>query len=235
MINFPSFDFKIDCGDNPIVRQWLHDNGKYWQSGDLLILSALDRSRLYVESETVSTTISKSFFDRNPLPLINPYDYIPSELTVAERMAELIEKYRTDIPEWARWVAVDAKGDGYGYREMPYKSQYGWRANKQEHIAFIWDGAEQCEYWRETLTEIKPAAIEQDHGTIDSKAEIRQRELASLDQQHMLMRDRQTPAHFEREVVAVVPAPLTLPAACLAEPTSHMRMLGGDFGAMNND
>lgn len=27
MKNFPDFDFKIDCGDDPKVRQWLHDNG----------------------------------------------------------------------------------------------------------------------------------------------------------------------------------------------------------------
>ena len=24
---FPTFDFKIDCGDDSKVRQWLHDNG----------------------------------------------------------------------------------------------------------------------------------------------------------------------------------------------------------------
>jgi hypothetical protein len=233
MSNFPNFDFKIDCGDDPRVRQWLHENGKYWQSGDLLILSALERSRLYVEGETVSATISKSFFDRNPLPLINPFDYIQSELTIAERMAELIEEYRTNIPKWARWVAVDEEGF-CAFRDRPTYDKYSCAFETEsdyETVDFTFKDEFLFSNWRETLTEIKPVAIEQDRGTIDSNDEMINDDSYSARSEscaEFMYRAKVGAGIFSATPERLLTIPSTLPT----EQAMPM-MLGGDFGGQH--
>jgi hypothetical protein len=223
MSNFPDFNFKIDCGDDPKVRQWLHDNGKYWQSGDLLILSALERSRLYVEGETVSANISKSFFDRNPLPLINPYDYMQPEPTIAERMAKLIDDYGLrDIGD-ARYVMVDPSGYIYVANELMEVGQAGFLSDSETAWATpISQTGDKVliDNWLETLTEIKPGAIEQDRGTIDNNDEMIKRDQAGMPKVNI----KYTPPAKR----------LTIPSICLADQAMPM-LLGGNFGAMNND
>lgn len=34
---FPDYNFKLDCGDDPRVRQWLTDNGVTWCNGDSVV------------------------------------------------------------------------------------------------------------------------------------------------------------------------------------------------------
>ena len=57
---------------------------------------------------------------------------------------------------------------------------------------------------------------------------------AEIDQCEMIKRDQ---AGMPKVNIKYTPPTkrLTIPSICLAEPTSHMRMLGGDFGAMNNE
>lgn len=60
---FPDFDFIIDCGDNPAVRQWLKDNGCCWVSGRDIVENPPKDKYLLVEGKRV--TSSNSAFCEN--------------------------------------------------------------------------------------------------------------------------------------------------------------------------
>lgn len=77
MSNFPTFDFKIDCGDDPKVRQWLHDNGVRWSSGHNLTLFMPETLLLLITSLMVEHCKDDvEFYKAHCLPQINPYDYM---------------------------------------------------------------------------------------------------------------------------------------------------------------
>jgi len=156
------------------------------------------------------------------------WEYHPAvkqSLTVADRMAALIEKHKNALPKWARWIAVDENGDSYAFKETPYQGVKQWRSIPSQHIHFVSDASGDLRYhWRETLTEIKPVANEQDHGTIDNMADVINRQQAKA------------LAAFNKDIIGRSdPEPtLTIPSICLRDPVMPM-MLGGQFGALSNE
>lgn len=68
---FPNFNFKLDCGDRPEVRQWLRDNGCCWKDGYDLTELRLGEKYLFVFSYNVVPDII-GVWDRFDLPIIDP-------------------------------------------------------------------------------------------------------------------------------------------------------------------
>jgi hypothetical protein len=85
MSNFPNFDFKIDCGDDPRVRQWLHENGVVREHMSRPVATyAKCINRLSVVKKISVCCFGEEYAEIG-LPEINPYDYMQQEPTVAER------------------------------------------------------------------------------------------------------------------------------------------------------
>lgn len=235
MKTFPDFDFKIDCGDAPKVRQWLHDNGcligihnstKYRQ----------DQSLLSCRAKSLAIILENGHFNAVQLPTINPYDYIRDEPTVAERMAALIAKHKDALPNWARWIAVDENGDSYVFKEKPYKGIRQWRCTVR-HIHFVSEEiGELRDNWNETLTEIptiKPgltvAPTNSQPRTVDNMAEIAARDRRELSEAENDYDELQYSVFCAKRK-----KPLTIPSICLRDTVMPM-MLGGQFGALHAD
>ena len=49
----PSFPFKLSCGDSPVVREWLKDNGCTWGSSSDLTNCGTKHKHLYVKDTLV--------------------------------------------------------------------------------------------------------------------------------------------------------------------------------------
>lgn len=244
MSNFPDHDFKIDCGDDPRVRQWLHDNGVRWGTGAPIneflffkLIKVDDRRYAYA----ICTLDS---YNNLPQSEISPYDYFQPEPTVAERMAALIEEYKADIPEWARWVAVCDLGSFECGSEKPELIQDGywdWYANNEstdcKHMGYATD-LKGC--WRETLTElptVKHGLIVEDDPVAHATAVYDQQKMIDRDERHRSQAEKDydlkiLTAAVDKQTSEYKP-PLTIPSICLAEPTSHMMMLGGEHGGQN--
>lgn len=159
MNRFPDHDFKIDCGDDPRVRQWLHDNGCNWACIGEITDYMRDSKLLVVQGARVLCRDGmRDDFDNCKYPLINPFDYFQPEPTVAKRMAALIEEYNHCIPFWAKWVAVDEDGDVYAYADEPViygNEDYFQHTDNNGHtILFVTSDKLLLSNWRETLTEL---------------------------------------------------------------------------------
>ena len=89
----PSYDFKIDCGDDYEVRQWLHDNGFTWSgTGEKLTDYLFDEKYLIalVYSKEVIFT-NKEGFEDDSTPLFDPF-----ELMVPRPHADMIKQWADD-------------------------------------------------------------------------------------------------------------------------------------------
>lgn len=72
--DFPDFDFKLSCGDDPLVREWLKQNGCEWRGGQDLTTFYLNDSHLLVRvnSLIVTSTTNMVIFDSSDFPEISP-------------------------------------------------------------------------------------------------------------------------------------------------------------------
>jgi len=93
---FPNHDFKIDCGDDPEVRQWLHENGCRWSSGCTLIDYRIhDKFLTIEEGQYVSYDLNEYKFSLTPEVHFNPYLEVPT--TTPRPHAELIKQWADDV------------------------------------------------------------------------------------------------------------------------------------------
>lgn len=242
MSNFPNFDFKINCGDDPAVRQWLHDNGVTRPDGSSPTTYGGQSLYLYITGLCVCSGVVKDVFYNHSLPHINPYDYI--QPTVAERMAALIEQYKADIPEWARFVVVTESGDLVATSHEPYLTEEGWFSETKTKCKTLDTFVNDAD-WSETLTELQRCApVEpQDHQPTGDEAPLFDDDTDSCaadNRAEIAARDDREMSRFELDYIVrkTIPATakpnpkqLTIPSTCLRDQAMPM-MLGGDFGGL---
>jgi hypothetical protein len=125
-----------------------------------------------VRDKTVRIAFECSY---DGLPIINPYDYMRPEPTIAERMAALVNEHKDKIPDWAKWIAVDM--DGHEHEpEITGGNVFGLSSEKVVSLAnpdtldsFL------LEHWKETLTElptIKPRLTVETRKLTQGEAEV---------------------------------------------------------------
>ncbi|MDA3806562.1 MAG: hypothetical protein PF440_01500 [Thiomicrorhabdus sp.] len=71
MNTLPDYEVKIDCGDNPVVRAWLHSRGYSWHNtNESLITAHTEDKYLFVDpyDKSVSASEAEYFLER-----IEPY------------------------------------------------------------------------------------------------------------------------------------------------------------------
>ena len=78
MSNFPTPPFKLRHGDDPIVRQWLEDNGVVWITRRKPTEFSDQFSLLFVSPNLILAhgRNNEKEFESDPYPEINPYEYI---------------------------------------------------------------------------------------------------------------------------------------------------------------
>lgn len=114
MSNFPDFDFKIDCGDDPRVRQWLHDNGFNGY--------VLDSCQKYIYVHPKGNYLGNhlgwwadkiAFLEGrggNCAVHVNPFDYMDApEPTIPERMAARDDREPTLKEKYVMWKVEQAE------------------------------------------------------------------------------------------------------------------------------
>jgi hypothetical protein len=89
------------------------------------------------------------------------------------------------------------------------------------------------------MQQVRERAAKQAEPTVSERMAAKPDE-SCWDQEMMILRDKGTRSKVENEYLArtalefftkeLSSKQLTIPAICLAEPTSHMMMLGGEFG-----
>lgn len=230
--NFPNFDFKIDCGDDQKVRQWLHDNGGELAGGKSVLIM---RNKKYatVRKKIVRCCLQNYFENECKLPLINPYDYMqPAQPTVAERMAALIEEYRDLIPNNCTYVAIGISKQLMAFTQKPEPSSRGWNLLTAERMFFISSELNGFDVWRETLTEL-PRNLTQEEPIANEQ--LPQRDVAY----EMILADRREMSPQEREWmlkhVASEQATTVKQLPMLPTEQAMPMMFGGDFGCVNDD
>jgi len=126
MKTFPDFDFKIDCGDDPKVRQWLHDNGV--RLTGMLVTELDDKTnRIYVRKDSKRATIDTHeaqyhMFRIHKFKQINPYDYMQDDPAVKQSLTT------DNIAE------IAARDDpGLGVDSLP--SAVYWSENQHQVVA----------------------------------------------------------------------------------------------------
>lgn len=235
MTNFPNFDFKIDCGDRPEVRRWLHDNGVTWHHGQSPT-QYLARERLLCVSIAFRTVLTfnnhEEGYNRHDSKHIDPYQYM-AEPTVADRMAALIEEYEGCFSERAKWLTVDRTGM-YEHEHKPYPED-GYYESEQGICRLLLTSSEVdpflVSHWRETLTELNPDAITDRRPPKpvlpenDSYVEMIQRDERERSAAELEWRLAQT----DTRCFKPIPKPLTIPSICLQD-TGFQMMLGGEHG-----
>ena len=92
---FPSHDFKIDCGSDPEVRKWLHENGCRWSSGFALVdHHCINERFLIIEGRHVVYDNSEYDFSYRVHQHFDPYLQEPT--TTPRPHAELIKQWADD-------------------------------------------------------------------------------------------------------------------------------------------
>lgn len=84
---FPDHDFKLDCGDDPEVRQWLKDNGIVWNLAGSDVTEEHVNKKLLVRKLGRLHFVSESTFNEILTPLFNPYKKSKNKLK--QRVKEL--------------------------------------------------------------------------------------------------------------------------------------------------
>lgn len=59
----------------------------------------------------------------------------------------------TEIPPWARWIALDADGACWAYEAEPNQQEHGWYENEVGRIQFL-GRSEPPADWRATLERV---------------------------------------------------------------------------------
>lgn len=79
----PEGEFKLSCGDDPLVLQWLHEAGLSWISGRSLFFYEIKTALIFVrmsykdDMRAVTCTYCKDLYDSYTDKEVDPYEFDP--------------------------------------------------------------------------------------------------------------------------------------------------------------
>ena len=92
---FPDYDFALDCGDLPEVRQWLEDNGVLWTNNLSPTIFKTQATYLEIKNKRLAYFPDfNGFLGFNRLPLLTIEKLTSPLLSTEELVAQFLKHYR---------------------------------------------------------------------------------------------------------------------------------------------
>lgn len=112
-VEFPDYDFKLDCGDDPKVRQWLKNNGCEWLSGHDIVEYLPNGKLLSIDKRgSVTQSLSNDDFNKyhSRIPKVTPvFKTIVSDLIIEKPVDNKLKDELKLLEEQQREIAEKMK------------------------------------------------------------------------------------------------------------------------------